>query len=113
MRAAFFRLFGLCMAFLLVISVIRFAYGLSEPLTLSGFLNALESVDFSFSNTYSSIVQIASVFENISVGGIDVIVDIVKAIYNLIMLPINLLRDLLIAVGSVISFVFQLLGFSF
>lgn len=113
MRAVFSRLFGLCMAFLLVISVIRFAYGLSEPLTLSGFLNALESVDFSFSNTYSSIVQIASVFENISIGGIDVIVDIVKAIYNLIMLPINFLRDLLIAVGSVISFVFQILGFTF
>lgn len=113
MRIAIFRIFTLCFCFLIIVSLVRFAYGASEPLTLSGFLNALSTVDFSFSNTYSSIVQIASVFRNISIGGIDVIVDIAKAIYNLITLPINLLRDLLITVGSVISFIFQLLGFTF
>lgn len=113
MRTAIFRIFTLCFCFLIIVSLVRFAYGASEPLTLSGFLNALSTIDFSFSNTYSSIVQIASVFKNISIGGIDVIVDIAKAIYNLITLPIDLLRDLLITVGSVISFIFQLLGFSF
>lgn len=113
MRTVFFRVFTLCFCFLVVISLVRFAYGVAEPLTLSGFLNALSTIDFSFSNTYSSIVQIASLFQNISVGGIDIVVDIVKAIYNIITLPINLLRDLLVTVGSVISFVFQLLGFAF
>lgn len=113
MRIAIFRVFTLCFCFLIIISLVRFAYGAAEPLTLSGLLNALHTIDFSFSNTYSSIVQIASVFQNISIGGIDVIVDIAKAIYNLITLPIDLLRDLLITVGSVISFIFQLLGFAF
>lgn len=113
MRIAILRIFALCFCFLIIVSLIRFAYGASDPLTLSGFLNALSTIDFSFSNTYSSIVQIASVFQNISVGGIDVIIDIVKAIYNLITLPIDLLRDLLITVSSVISFVSQLLGFAF
>lgn len=113
MRTAVLRVFALCFCFLTIISLVRFAYGATEPLTLSGFLNALSAIDFSFSNTYSSIIQIASVFQNISVGGIDVVIDIAKAIYNIITLPINLLRDLLITVGSVISFIFQLLGFSF
>lgn len=113
MRTAILRIFTLCLCFLIIISLVRFTYGVTEPLTLSSFLNALSTIDFSFSNTYSSIVQIASVFQNISVGGIDIIVDIAKAIYNLITLPINLLRDLLITVGSVISFIFQLLGFTF
>lgn len=113
MRTAVSRIFALCFCFLIIVSLVRFAYGAAEPLTLSGFLNALSTIDFSFSNTYSSIVQIASVFQNISVGGIDIIVDIVKAIYSLITLPINLLRDLLITVGSVLSFIFQLLGFTF
>lgn len=113
MRTAVFRVFSFCFCFLVIISLVRFAYGVTDPLTLSGFLNALSTIDFSFSNTYTSIVQIASVFQNISVGGFDVIVDIAKAIYNLITLPIDLLRDLLITAGSVISFVFQLLGFAF
>lgn len=113
MRTVIFRMFTLCVCFLIIVSLVRFAYGASEPLTLSGFLNILSTVDFSFSNTYSSIVQIASVFRNIPIGGIDVIVDIAKAIYNLITLPINLLHDLLITVGSVILFSYQLLGFAF
>lgn len=113
MRTAAFRVFTLCFCLLIIISLVRFTYGATEPLTLSGFLNALSTIDLSFSNTYSSIVQIASVFQNISIGGIDVIVDIAKAIYNLITLPINLLRDFLITVGSVFSFIFQLLGFTF
>lgn len=113
MRTAVLRIFTLCFCFLVIVSLVRFAYGASEPLTLSGFLNALSTIDFSFSNTYSSIVQIASAFRDISIGGIDVIVDIAKAIYNLVTLPIDLIRDLLITVGSVISFIFRLLGFAF
>lgn len=113
MRAVCLRVFALCSCFLTIISLVRFSYGLTEPLTLSGFLNALSTIDFSFSNTYTSIVQIASVFQNNPIGGVDVIVDVARAIYNLINLPINLFRDVLITVSSVISFVFQLLGFSF
>lgn len=113
MRTAVFRVFTLCFCCLTIISLVRFAYGVAEPLTLSGFLNALSAIDFSFSNTYTSVVQIASIFQHISIGGFDLIVDIAKAIYNLITLPIDLLRDLLITAGSVISFVFQLLGFTF
>lgn len=113
MRTVVLRLFGIVTCFLLCISLIRIAYGVAEPLTLSGFLNALQTIDFSFSNTYSSLVQISQVFQSIQIGGIDVIVDIARAIYNVIMLPINLLRDLLIAVGSTLGFVFQLVGFAF
>lgn len=113
MRTVVFRVFTLCFCFLITISLVRFAYGATEPLTLSGFLNALSTIDFSFSRTYSSIVQIASIFQHMSIGGFDVIIDIAKAIYNLITLPIDLLRDLLVTAGSVISFIFQLLGFAF
>lgn len=113
MRGIIFRLFGLLVAVLFVISLIRFAYGLAKPLTFSELLNALSNINFSFSYTYSTIADFVQFFQNPSIDGIDFIVDLVKSVFNLLSLPVFVVRDLLVALGSVIQFVFRLLGFSF
>lgn len=113
MRTAVFRVFSIAFVFMLCINLIRACYGDVPIFSFSSLLNALSELDFSFSYTYSTIAETAEIFQDISIGGIDFLIDIGKAIYNIIRMPIMLLRDLLITVGSVLSFIARLVGFWF
>ena len=110
MRALTFRLFTLVMVFLMCLSLIRFAFGLSEPMTFTGFIRALSMIDFSFSSTYQSVIEIVNGFSFPS-GGIQAVFEAMKSIIRLISLPITALKDVFTALASVFTFVFRFFGF--
>lgn len=111
MRSVVLRLLGLVTVFLLSVSLIRYAFGELPPLTSSNFLRALSTVDFSFSATYSSLVEIVQTFQNLSIGGWDVVIDVLKAIWKIITLPVDLVKDLATTLYSVLQFLAKILGF--
>ncbi len=111
MKALFLRVFFIAIVVLLAMSCVRVTFGIEEPLTFSGLLNALETIDFSFSSTYRTIVDVVNAFSSISVGGWDAVLDVLKAIVQIITLPLDIVIDLFTTVASCFAFVAKLFGF--
>lgn len=115
MKSAIFHFLAFFLSLLLGISLLKqvFLSVDGNVLTTQQLLNALSQLDFSFSSTYRLISNTVQTFTNVQVGGVDAILDAVKAVVNLITLPITLLRDIFVSVASVFSFLYSLLGFEF
>lgn len=115
MKSAIFHFLAFFLSLLLGISLIKqvFLSADGNVLTTQQLLNALSQLDFSFSSTYRLITNTVQAFTNVQVGGIDAILDAVKAVIDLITLPVTLLRDVFISIASVFSFLYGLLGFEF
>lgn len=112
MRFLIVKLFAFVSLFLLALSCIRVTFGISEPLTFTGMLRAFEAIDFSFSHTYGTIIDVVNAFSSISVGGWDAVLDVLKAIVQIITLPINIVQDLFVTLAGCFVFITRLLGFT-
>lgn len=108
------RLFFLTLSVLLGISVLRLVMGRS-PMSLSTFLNSLTNVDISFEHTLEQIadVRAALVFPSMDTSNFfQAIGNFFVWVYNLskniIMVPIELVHDVLDFLASILQF-FQVL----
>lgn len=112
MKTLFLRVFFIVIVMLLAMSCVRVSFGVSEPLTFSGLLNAFATVDFSFSSTYRTITDVVNAFSSISIGGWDAVLDVLKAIVQVITLPLDIVKDFFVTVASCFVFVSKLFGFT-
>lgn len=112
MRSLFLRVFFIAIAVLLTMSCIRMSFGIEEPLTFSGLLNAISTVDFSFSSTYRTISDVVNAFSSITVGGWDAVLDVLKAVVRVLTLPLDIVKDFFVTVSSCFVFISKLFGFT-
>ena len=110
-RFIFRILFNLIIV-LLSISVLRRLLG-AEPLTFSYLLDCLQNIDVDFSSTVGQFARIAAdfTFDNPSVWS--AISQFFTGLYDILMLPINLVIDFFAFVLSVARFLIHLVGFDF
>lgn len=123
----FSSIFFFGFAFLLFFSVFRLLHD-ADILTFTSFINNLSLLDYDFSETLNKMVEVRSMFENLgnlswSVGGENIfealknfflnIGRIFTSFFNMLMIPLFLIYDVILFLLSILRFLAFLLGYAF
>ena len=123
----FGSIFFFCFSFLLFFSVFRLLHD-SDVLTFTSLINNLSLLDYDFSETINKMTEVRNMFDNLgnlswSVGGDDIfqalknfflnIGTIFTSFFNMLMIPLFLIYDVVLFLLSILRFLAFLLGYAF
>jgi hypothetical protein len=96
------RFFLIIVISLLTFSLVRALNG-SEPLTLSGFLDALSELDFSFKYTKGVVEYMKDLSFDFTIDGVEELLQLIRNFFKAIFSPLVILCSVIMDVGALLS----------
>ena len=109
------RFFLIVVISLLTFSLVRALNG-GEPLTLSGFLDALSGLDFSFKYTKGVVEYMKNLSFDLTIDGVEELLTLIANFFKAIFSPLVILCSVIMDIGallsSILNVVTKCLGFN-
>lgn len=109
------RFFLISVTLLLTFSLVRSLNG-GEPLTLSGFLDALSELDFSFKYTKGVVEYMKNLTFDLTIDGVEELLTLIANFFKAIFSPLVILCSVIMDIGallsSILNVVTKCLGFN-